>query len=161
VPADASAGGAVVAGAGWAIGAFLAACALYVLVVLQLKRRRLRRWRAAPDQRQRTVGAFASSVDRMIDLGADAPLSLTDQELVMSSAGVAGMRAAERLQPVALRATAAVFSDDPVDADEADESWDLAESFAEQADAHVGRRRALRAKLSTRSLRRGLLRRRP
>ncbi len=161
VPDAAPARSAAITGASWAIGAFLTACALYVFVVLRLKRRRLRRWHAASDQRRRTVGAFASSVDLMIDLGADAPPSLTDRELVMSSAAVVGDDAADHLQPVGLRATAAVFSDEPIDAADADDSWDLARSFAQHADAHVGRRRALRARLSTRSLRRGLLRGKP
>lgn len=143
---------AVGAGASIAVAAIVAA--VYVATILLLKRRRRHRRRAAASTRERAVGAFRSGIDVLVDLGAAAPRSSTDRELVVAATKVAGP--AEALHPVAAVATQAVFSPDDPSPDESERAWRTIEDFEAATAADVGRLRYLRSRVSTRSLRRGL-----
>jgi transglutaminase-like putative cysteine protease len=129
--------------------------ASYVIVVLRLKTMRRLRRRYSPDPERRTTGAFRSGVDVLIDLGATAPTSKTDRELVVAGVGMFG-ESAKELSPVAERATQAVFDEPEPDEDLATQAWEALGDFEREAAHDLGRWRYLRAKLSLRSFRRGL-----
>ncbi len=134
----------------------LAIAIVYVAVVLGLKQRRLRRRHRLDDPRLRILGAFRSGVDVLVDLGAKVTPAQTDREAI-TVRDPALQHVTRRLAPVAQSATAAVYASELVlDDGHADDAWQDVQEFAHQAGRSVGRRRALRARLSTRSLRRGL-----
>jgi transglutaminase-like putative cysteine protease len=126
----------------------------YIAFILWVKSRRRRRRRDAPDPRDRAVGAFASGIDVLIDLGASAPPAFTNAELVASGTHTVGESAAI-LAPVAALATEAVYAPEAVSVDAADQAWTSTERFEANTVDTVGRFRRLRAKASLRSLRRG------
>lgn len=123
----------------------------YVAFVLIAKRRRRRRRFVADDPRERAIGAFHSGVDLLVDLGARTRRSMTDRELVAVGRATVG-EVAERLEPVARLATEAVFGDEPATED-VDRAWVEIDAFERETVDDVGRTRALRASISTRSLR--------
>ena len=63
---------------------------------------------------------------------------------------------AELLAPAAGIATAAVFDEEPPTDADADTAWRVVAEFEDATIATMGRTKALRAKVSTRSIRRGL-----
>jgi len=127
----------------------------YVLCVLALKSHRRRRRRAATEPAARALGAFRSGVDVLVDLGQRADRSRTDLELVDAGARTLG-EPALHLTPVATVATAAVHSPIEPTPEECERAWAAIESFEQATAARVGRLRYVRAKVSTRSLRRGI-----
>lgn len=127
----------------------------YALVVVRLKSSRRSRRRYSNDPEQRVTGAFRSGVDVLIDLGATAPVSKTDKELVVAGVRKLGDAAGE-LSPVASLATQAVYDAPEPDDDLADDAWDQLHQFERTTAQELGRWRYLRAKLSLRSFRRGL-----
>lgn len=135
------------------IGAALGALA-YLGMVVWLKARKRRRRRTAPDPRDRAVGAFISSIEVMIDLGLPAPRAATNSELVQRGAVAVG-ESAKILMPVAALATEALYSTATVSTERADDAWSSTERFEHEAAERMGRIRAIRAKASLRSLRRG------
>jgi transglutaminase-like putative cysteine protease len=137
------------------VSALVALAVLYIAVVLRLKsgRRRRRRQSAASDVQ--VVGAFRSSIDTLVDLGAKAPPYRTDRELVAVGQGVIDVSAPE-LEPLAEQATRAVYDTHPPGFDEGPEAWERVRLFEQQAKARVGRWRWAKARISLRSLRRGL-----
>lgn len=141
--------GVVVVAAGLVIGA-----TAYVTFIVWLKARKRRRRRVAADPRDRAVGAFISSIEVLIDLGGSAPRAATNAELVARGAATVG-ESASILVPVADIATEAVYAPEPPATGRADEAWVSAELFETETNDRIGRYRRLRAKASTRSLRRG------
>jgi transglutaminase-like putative cysteine protease len=138
------------------LAALLIGAIVYVVVVVTLKHRRRQKRRELVDPRQRILGAFRSGMDTLVDHGVELSAAHTDREAV--ELATPGLRSAARhLQPAAMVATAAVYSSELVlDDGHADDVWDDVDQFTRAAGADVGRRRALRALLSTRSLRRKL-----
>lgn len=129
---------------------------VYAVTVLAVKQRRLLRRRQAADPRQRVLGAFRSGVDVLVDLGAAVSTAKTDRELVLSGVSL-GDDTMRTLAPVARSATAAVYASELViDDGHADDAWQRVHALQRQAAKRVGWRRALLARLSLRSLRRGL-----
>lgn len=128
----------------------------YVGAVVDAKRRRRDRRLADADPARRAVGAFASGVDVLVDLGTTVPRSLTDAELVGVAADVVGDPAHE-LRPVGALATAAVFGSVPISSDDADDAWRQVDTFTERTATSVGRWKNVRSQLSLRSLRHGLV----
>ena len=129
---------------------------VYVIAVLAIKQRRMQRRTQLSDPRARVLAAFRSGIDVVVDLGGDASRARTDRELVMTGSSVVA-DTARSLAPVARTATAAVFAPELViDDGHADEAWKRVHEFQRAAARRVGARRALRARLSLRSLRRGL-----
>jgi transglutaminase-like putative cysteine protease len=148
VPAAAVAGVVIVA-------IVLAVIVLYVSIILSLKRRRRRRRRAIVGPAHQAVGAFRSGVDDLVDLGVDVSPASTDIELVAAATHRVS-HADQTLRPVAELATEAVFAADELTLEAAESSWTHVEQFEDMTAASMGRWRAVRARLSTRSLRRGL-----
>jgi transglutaminase-like putative cysteine protease len=145
----------VVVKLGLAIVAVLLVLATYVIVVLQVKSARRQRRRAAEDPEQRIAGAFRSGIDTLVDLGASAPVSKTDLELV--SVGIERVGGpAEVLTPLAAISTKAVYDKPRPNEAASDEAWEQLEAFDETAKENYGWWRYARARLSLRSLRRGL-----
>jgi hypothetical protein len=129
---------------------------VYIITVLAIKQRRVQRRTQLADPRARVLAAFRSGIDVVVDLGGDASRARTDRELVMTGSSVV-VDTARSLAPVARTATAAVFAPELViDDGHADEAWKRVQEFQRVAARRVGPRRALRARLSLRSLRRGL-----
>lgn len=146
----------VIVAAASVVGALVAIAIVYVAVVLGLKRRRLRRRQRIEDPRTRILGALRSGVDVLVDLGAKVSPAQTDREAI-TVRDPALRQVSHLLKPVARSATAAVYSSELVfDDGHADDAWSDVQDFAREAGRNVGRRRSLRARLSTRSLRRGL-----
>ncbi len=145
--------GAKKAAAGF--GFLLLAGLAYVLVILRLKAGRRRKRLSTDDPERRTTGAFRSSVDTLIDLGGRAPVTKTDRELVTIGAKVLP-RQPEALGDLADIATQAVYDGDEPDERLSSAAWDKHEAFEAQAQADAGRWRWFRARISLRSLRRGL-----
>ncbi len=141
----------VVAGSSFLILAVLA----YVLLILRLKSGRRRRRAGSPDPEHRATGAFRSSVDTLIDLGGRAPMTKTDRELVAVGAAVL-RRHPEALEDLAEIATQAVYDGVEPDDELGEEAWERHDAFEAQAQAATSRWRWWRARLSLRSLRRGL-----
>lgn len=138
------------------VSALLLAVIAYIVVVLAIKQRRLAQRNRIEDPRERVLAAFRSGIDIVVDLGGTAPRAATDRELVSNSSTVVA-ESSRTLVPVARTATAAVFAPDLIiDDGHADDSWQRIAEFQRQTSKLVGRRRSLRARLSTRSLRRGL-----
>ncbi|MGD9703672.1 MAG: DUF3488 and transglutaminase-like domain-containing protein [Acidimicrobiia bacterium] len=145
----------VVGRAALGLGAAVVALICYVIVVLRLKSSRRLRRRYSTSSETRVTGAFRSGVDVLIDLGATAPTSKTDRELV--AAGVTQLGgSAEELAPVAGFATQAVYDEPEPDDELAEDAWDALSAFEERAVSELGWWRVARAKLSLRSFRRGL-----
>jgi transglutaminase-like putative cysteine protease len=138
-------------------GILLVLLGTYVLVVLGLKRMRRRRRLAQQSPSSRAVGAFATGVDHIIDLGGEAPRWMTNDELV-SRAVPELERSAPLLRPVAEIATAAVFAGSEAHERTADRAWERLESFERGVVLEAGRWRRFKASVSTRSLRRPLSR---
>lgn len=126
----------------------------YVVAVLGLKRRRRRRLRDNGPSAARVSGAFASAFDVVVDLGGQARESLTDSELVDRAPPT--FVASGALDTLARRSTTATFGPRPPEEVDADDAWADAGTFAAEVATRVGRLRWLRARLSLRSLRRGL-----
>ncbi len=137
------------------VSALVVALALgtYIGVVLWWKARRRRRRRTdAADPAASALAAFATGVDHLVDLGAHAPASFTDRELVAAATSVT--RSSHVLAPVAEVATAVVF--DPTDPSQAaaDHAWRGVDRLEEATVAELGRWRVIRARMSLRSVRR-------
>jgi len=137
------------------VGGVVLLALLYVALVLAWKARRRRRRRHAVSAGDRAVGAFRSGIDTLVDLGATVRPSATDTQVVHGARRVVGDNVA-LLAPAATIATAAVFDAQPATDADADAAWAVIERFEEATSATLGRGRSLRAKVSTRSLRRGL-----
>ena len=137
-----------------AFGLLLVAPIAYVLGVLLLKRRRRARRELAPDPRERAIGAFRTGVDILVDLGVSAPASKTDRELVSMGARTLSHTSAD-LMPVAELATEAVFRPHQMSGSSM-KSWQQLDEFERKSREEIGPLRYWRARLSTRSLRRGL-----
>ena len=150
--------GTVPSGAKKVIAGFvflLLALATYVAVVLRMKTGRRRRRLEDPDLERRATGAFRTSVDTLIDLGGRAPVTKTDRELVAVGAQVLPH------QPDALKHLAAIATQVVYDGPEPDEqigsdAWDKVDAFETDARTGISRWRWFRARVSLRSLRRGL-----
>lgn len=138
-----------------AVAGVMAVVTLYLAVVIGWKARRRRRRRHAPSASARAVGAFRSGVDTLVDLGATVRPSATDSQVVHTARRVVG-DSAELLAPAAGIATAAVFDEEPPTDADADAAWRVVAEFEEATIGTMGRTKALRAKVSTRSIRRGL-----
>ena len=143
-------GGRVILGT----SAFVLLVAAYLISVLRLKQVRRNRRSNASETGDRVAGAFRSGIDTLVDLGARAPMSQTDLELVRSSS-VSTIDAVE-LEPLAVLATRTVFDDAPLEAMSDDEAWEQLREFEQAARQRVSWWRWTRARLSLRSLRRGL-----
>ena len=126
----------------------------YIVAVLALKRRRRRRLRDHGPSAARVSGAFASAFDVVVDLGGQAPESLTDNELVDRAPPT--FVASGALDTLARRSTTATFGPRPPEEVDADAAWAEVGTFTDEVATRVGRLRWLRARLSLRSLRRGL-----
>jgi transglutaminase-like putative cysteine protease len=148
-PIPAAAVGIAIVSVGLVLGV-----ACYIGLIIMLKARRRGRRRKARDPRDRALGAFASSIEVLIDLGAPAPRSATNAELVAHGASTVGESAAI-LAPVAALATQAIYAVDPPSSEQTDWAWVSAERFESEAAGQMSRLKRLRAKTSTRSLRRG------
>ena len=98
---------------------------------------------------------YETSIDTLVDLGAKAPAHRTDRELVLVGRAVVDGSEAD-LEPLAELATRAVYDGAPPAASEGPEAWENVRTFERQTRASVGRLRWLRAKISLRSLRKGL-----
>lgn len=134
----------------------------YITVILVLKRRRRSRLRSAPGSSGPVVGAFAAGVDVLVDYGMEAKESSTDLELAarsreaVSFAGEFSHDLTNLAVALAERSTSAVYSPRlPVD-DDTDAAWAQLAEFESSVAGRAGRWRALRSKLSWRSLTRGL-----
>lgn len=133
----------------------LLALAAYVVVVLRLKSGRRRKRAVAGSPEARTTGAFRSSMDTLIDLGGRAPAAKTDRELAIGGRQVL-LRETESLGQLAVLSTQAVYDGPEPGDDLGDTAWERQEAFEAEARAATTRWRWWRARLSMRSLRRGL-----
>ena len=140
-----------IAGFGFLLLAILA----YVLVIFRLKSGRRRKRLEIDDPERRTTGAFRTSVDTLIDLGGRAPVNKTDRELVSIGAKVLP-RQPEALGDLAHIATQAVYDGEEPDDRLSSAAWEKHDAFEAQAQADAGRWRWFKARMSLRSLRRGL-----
>ena len=135
-------------------GVLVAALMLYIGVIMLLKAGRRRRRRNAPDPRDRAVGAFLTGIESMIDLRVIDPTAGTtngevvDRDLVHAGVSLTAIR------EVASLATESVFRSALVAEHRADDSWEATARFERRIAHEAGVLRRLRAKASTRSLRR-------
>jgi transglutaminase-like putative cysteine protease len=137
------------------MGIIVLIAVLYVVIVLRLKASRRGRRRRSPASDVQVVGAFRSSIDTLVDLGAKAPSHRTDRELVLVGQSVIDGVAPE-LEPLAESATRAVYDGQPPTSEEGVEAWEQVRSFERETRSRVGRWRWAKAKISLRSLRNGL-----
>lgn len=124
----------------------------YVATVVNMKRNRRQRRVHAQRVDERVAGAFLSSVDLAIDLGASTGPTLTNHELALSSTPVIGA-ASESLQTLAALATRAVYAGEEPGAEIAELAWEQASRVSEQTARSAGRLRWARAQISLKSLR--------
>jgi transglutaminase-like putative cysteine protease len=118
------------------------------LLVLWLKARRRRRRFRDGTPSQRIAGGWAEVVDAVRDLGGSPPARATRRETATALAGVDGAVA------LAERADAGVFAPGEPTEDEVARYWSDVRTAVGGATAAVGPWRALRGRLSPRSLRR-------
>ncbi len=130
----------------------LLALIAYVSTVLTMKRNRRVRRAQAMRSDERIAGAFLSSVEQAVDLGAPAGPTLTNRELAMSSSPVIG-RGAEPLGELARLATRAVYDTEEPGPEVAELAWEQARLVSSESARSAGRLRWARARLSLRSLR--------
>ena len=126
----------------------------YIVAVLWLKRQR-RYVRPDASLNDRVVESFLASTDLMLDLGIPIEPSATNRELVHAAARP--WPAAAELLPLANSATRASYSSIPLPAAEAEDVLADAARFRELAKT-LGPMRWWRARLSLRSVRKGLKR---
>jgi transglutaminase-like putative cysteine protease len=119
------------------------------------KRSRRRRRLFQGDPAERVNGAFYEAIDQLTDQGFRPPATRTNRELV--AVGARSDAESAELAPLAGLAPRATYSDEPITDDDATEARLRLEAFEELR--YVRRRQRMRARLSSRSLRRSLLRR--
>ena len=132
---------------------FIIGAIAFVLGILDLKKRQWNRRASAPTTNLQVVGAFLNGTDRMIDLGVNLPASGTDRELIM--VGARKLEAADELMPLADMATEAAYGTRVMDESEVEDANRYLRQF-EIATASIPRKELLKARLSLRSLRKGL-----
>ena len=132
---------------------FLVGVIAYVLGILDLKKRQWDRRAAATTTNGKVVGAFLNGTDRIMDLGVQLPPSGTDRELIL--VGASKLDAAAELAPLADMATEAAYGSRVMDDSEVEDAHRYLRAF-EIATASIPRKELLKARLSLRSLRRGL-----
>jgi transglutaminase-like putative cysteine protease len=125
----------------------------YVLGILDLKKRQWERRASADTTNGQVVGAFLNGTDRIIDLGVNLPPSGTDRELIL--VGASKLDAAVELAPLADMATEAAYGTRVMHESEVEDAQRYLRQF-EIATASIPRKELLKARLSLRSLRKGL-----
>jgi transglutaminase-like putative cysteine protease len=125
----------------------------YILGILDLKKRQWERRASSATTNGRVVGAFLNGTDRIIDLGVNLPSSGTDRELIL--VGASKLDAAAELAPLADMATEAAYGTRVMLDSEVEDAHRYLRQF-EIATASIPRKELLKARLSLRSLRRGL-----
>ncbi|MFN0089437.1 MAG: transglutaminase-like domain-containing protein [Acidimicrobiales bacterium] len=128
-----------------ALGAVLA-----VVAVKQARRGlRRRRARTATDH---ILGAWADAVDRLVELGAAVPSSMTAREVATASAKTVGPAASARLEVMAPLVTNTVFAPSEPDEEWIEEMWGHAAAFRKEAFAGRSKLVEIGAWLSPRPL---------
>lgn len=106
----------------------VAGAALLVLLgcgfVVTVKAHRRRRRNQSPDHAERVLGAWQEQVDRLVERGITAPVSLTFHEIAEAVRDRLG-DAALLVEASADLATTAVYAPERLGAADADEAWDL------------------------------------
>jgi len=126
------------------------------IIGYKLWRRRRRRRRGAPALR--SAAAWREVEDHLRDLAIAAPKSATRNEQARHMVTALPARTPERdvgIITLAQRSDAVVFGPDTPTDDHAHEQWRLARATTTALRSVVGRRRWLRSRVSTRSLRKG------
>ena len=132
---------------------FFVGAIAFVLGILDLKKRQWERRAAATTTNGQVVGAFLNGTDRIMDLGVQLPPSGTDRELIL--VGASKLDAAIELAPLADMATEAAYGTRVMEDSEVEDAHRYLRAF-EIATASIPRKELLKARLSLRSLRRGL-----
>ncbi|GGU32225.1 transglutaminase TgpA family protein [Lentzea flava] len=88
------------------------------------KARRRRRRRLDPDDAARVLGAWQEQLDRLVERGVSAPVSLTFHEVARHVRGSLG-DAADPIAATAELATKAIYAPEHLDRHDADEAWKL------------------------------------
>jgi transglutaminase-like putative cysteine protease len=130
----------------------VALVATWLLLVPLLKRRRRHRRLWQGDPADRVNGAFYEAIDHMTDHGFRPPSSKTNRELALVGARSPDEKA--QLAPLAGLSTRATYSDTVITDDDATEARMRLEAFEDLRREPRGPR--LRARISSKSLRRGL-----
>jgi hypothetical protein len=141
------------------LGALLAllVAGLGLVAVMAVKSRRRRRLHFAEDPATRVTGAFAVSVDMMMDLGMRVRHSKTDGELAVEGVETFG-RELVPAGALAMRATRAVFDTEETSPEDAEAAWRDVDAIEDALRRRTPRMHWWRSKLSLRSVRNGLTR---
>lgn len=130
----------------------LIGAALAVVPARKLRRRRARRQRSDPAAR--VAGAWEEAIDRLREIGQNAPRAETPSEMATAAEPAVGAPAASALREVADMHTAAQFGAGPVAPGTADRAWQQVDEFSAELGQHLGLRARLRARLAVAPLRR-------
>ena len=131
----------------------LIGAALAVVPALKLRRRRAP-GRQRSDPAARVAGAWEEAIDRLREIGQNAPRAETPSEMATAAEPAVGAPAASALREVAAMHTAAQFGAGPVAPGTADRAWQQVDEFSAELGQHLGLRARLRARLAVAPLRR-------
>jgi transglutaminase-like putative cysteine protease len=135
----------------------VAVIALGLFAVVAAKSRRRRRLHHAENPATRVTGAFAVSVDMMMDLGMRVQHSKTDSELAVDGVEKFG-RELVPTGALAMRATRAVYDVEETSPEDAEAAWRDVDAIEDALRRRTARVSWWRSKLSLRSVRNGLTR---
>lgn len=142
-------------GFGFGLGVVILGLALFLVV--RTKARRRNRFRHMEDPSRRVTGAFAVSVDMMMDLGMRVRRSRTNAEIAEQSVDAFG-RDLVPAGALAVRATRAVYDAQETTPEDAEAAWRDVDAIEDALRRHTPKIRWWRSKLSLRSVRSGLSR---